>query len=108
MKHLLQTRDRDGRLPPPEPSRPTPARGALTRLAQRPKEPTMTHVLHRSIAHHYPTAVSGRGVFIRDETGKDYIDASGGAAAVPECFGDLCSGCLQALKPPLFKAVRRR
>jgi adenosylmethionine-8-amino-7-oxononanoate aminotransferase len=45
----------------------------------------MTHVLHRSIAHHYPTAVSGRGIFIRDQTGKDYIDASGGAAV--SCLG---------------------
>ena len=33
----------------------------------------------------YPTAVSGKGIFIRDETGKDYIDASGGAAV--SCLG---------------------
>ena len=45
----------------------------------------MTHVLHRSIAHDYPTAVSGRGIFIRDATGKEYIDASGGAAV--SCLG---------------------
>src|SRR6266404_8572945 len=45
----------------------------------------MTHVLHRAIAHRYPTAVSGHGIFIRDETGKDYIDASGGAAV--SCLG---------------------
>ena len=45
----------------------------------------MTHVLHRAIAHRYPTATSGHGIFIRDETGKDYIDASGGAAV--SCLG---------------------
>jgi hypothetical protein len=27
----------------------------------------MTHVLHRSIAHRYPTAVSGRGIFIQHQ-----------------------------------------
>ena len=45
----------------------------------------MTRVLHRAIAHDYPTAVSGRGIFIRDAVGKDYIDASGGAAV--SCLG---------------------
>jgi hypothetical protein len=44
-----------------------------------------THVLHRSIAHRYPVAVSGQGILIRDQTGKDYIDASGGAAV--SCLG---------------------
>lgn len=45
----------------------------------------MTHVLHRSIAHTYPVAASGQGVTIRDEAGRDYIDASGGAAV--SCLG---------------------
>jgi hypothetical protein len=45
----------------------------------------MTHVLHRSIAHDYPVAVSGNGVFIRDAAGKEYIDASAGAAV--SCLG---------------------
>jgi len=58
----------------------------------------MTHVLHRSIAHHYPTAVSGRGIFIRDETGKDYIDASGGAAV----------SCLGHQHPRILAAMQRR
>ena len=31
----------------------------------------MTHILHRTIKHHYPTAASGSGIFIRDATGKD-------------------------------------
>jgi adenosylmethionine-8-amino-7-oxononanoate aminotransferase len=45
----------------------------------------MTRVLHRSIAHDYPVAVSGKGIRIRDKAGKDYIDASGGAAV--SCLG---------------------
>jgi adenosylmethionine-8-amino-7-oxononanoate aminotransferase len=45
----------------------------------------MTHVLHRTIAHDYPTAVSGEGITIRDANGKDYIDASAGAAV--SCVG---------------------
>ncbi len=45
----------------------------------------MTRVLHRSLAQDYPVAVSGKGIRIRDNTGKDYIDASGGAAV--SCLG---------------------
>lgn len=45
----------------------------------------MTHILHRQIGHEYPVAASGRGIFIRDTNGKDYIDASGGAAV--SCLG---------------------
>src|SRR6266436_6366218 len=41
---------------------------------------TMTHVLHRQIGQSYPVASSGHGIAIRDSTGKEYIDASGGAA----------------------------
>jgi adenosylmethionine-8-amino-7-oxononanoate aminotransferase len=59
----------------------------------------MTHVLHRSIAHHYPTAVSGRGIFIRDETGKDYIDASGGAAV--SCLGHSHPDVIAAMRATL-------
>ena len=47
--------------------------------------PKMTHVLHRSIRHTYPQAETGHGVFIRDSSGKEYIDASGGAAV--SCLG---------------------
>ena len=45
----------------------------------------MTHVLHRSINHTYPSADTGYGVVIRDTNGKEYIDASGGAAV--SCLG---------------------
>jgi hypothetical protein len=45
----------------------------------------MTHILHRQIGHAYPVAVGGQGVFLRDADGRDYIDASGGAAV--SCLG---------------------
>jgi adenosylmethionine-8-amino-7-oxononanoate aminotransferase len=45
----------------------------------------MTRVLHRSIAHRYPVAATASGIHIRDADGKEYIDASGGAAV--SCLG---------------------
>ncbi len=45
----------------------------------------MTHILHRQIHGELPVAVSGHGVHIRDAEGRDYIDASGGAAV--SCLG---------------------
>src|SRR5438093_3997427 len=45
----------------------------------------MTHILHRQLRGTLPSAVSGRGIRIIDETGKEYIDASGGAAV--SCLG---------------------
>ncbi len=59
----------------------------------------MTHVLHRAIAHDYPTAVSGKGIFIRDAAGKDYIDASGGAAV--SCLGHSHPDILAAMRAQL-------
>src|SRR6185295_13428835 len=51
-----------------------------------PRSPSpMTSVLHRSIAHSYPVAARGQGLHIWDDTGKQYIDASGGAAV--SCLG---------------------
>jgi hypothetical protein len=61
----------------------------------------MTHVLHRSIAHHYPTAVAGNGIFIRDAAGKDYIDASGGAAV--SCVGHGHPDVIAAMRAQLDK-----
>jgi adenosylmethionine-8-amino-7-oxononanoate aminotransferase len=61
----------------------------------------MTHVLHRSIAHRYPTAVSAKGIFIRDEAGKEYIDASGGAAV--SCLGHSHPDILAAMRAQLDK-----
>jgi adenosylmethionine-8-amino-7-oxononanoate aminotransferase len=59
----------------------------------------MTHVLHRSIAHSYPTAVSASGLIIRDQTGKEYIDASGGAAV--SCLGHSHPDILAAMRTQL-------
>lgn len=44
-----------------------------------------TRILHRHLRHEYPLAASGRGVYVRDAAGKEYIDASGGAAV--SCLG---------------------
>ncbi len=55
----------------------------------------MTRVLHRRIAHSYPRAASGHGVTIRDTAGKEYIDASGGAAV--SCLGHSHPDVLRAM-----------
>ena len=44
-----------------------------------------THVFHRHLHHVPPVAVRGSGVFIVDADGKEYLDASGGAAV--SCLG---------------------
>ena len=44
-----------------------------------------TRVFHRHLHHVPPTAVSASGAYIRDASGKDYLDASGGAAV--SCLG---------------------
>jgi adenosylmethionine-8-amino-7-oxononanoate aminotransferase len=59
----------------------------------------MTRVLHRSIAQRYPVAVSGSGIHIRDADGKDYIDASGGAAV--SCLGHAHPEILAAMHTQL-------
>ena len=43
-------------------------------------DPAMTHVFHRHLRHAPPIAVSASGMTIRDAAGRDYLDASGGAA----------------------------
>src|SRR6185503_16337732 len=63
--------------------------------------PCMTRVLHRAIAHNYPVAVSGSGIHIRDAAGKDYIDASGGAAV--SCLGHGHPDVLAAMHTQLDK-----
>jgi adenosylmethionine-8-amino-7-oxononanoate aminotransferase len=44
-----------------------------------------THVFHRQLQRKPPVAVSGQGVYLTDQQGKTYIDASGGAAV--SCLG---------------------
>ena len=45
----------------------------------------MTHILHRQIHHTLPVAASARGMTLTDTAGREYIDASGGAAV--SCLG---------------------
>ena len=45
----------------------------------------MSHILHRSLRHTLPLAVSGHGITIVDAKGNEYLDASGGAAV--SCLG---------------------
>jgi adenosylmethionine-8-amino-7-oxononanoate aminotransferase len=45
----------------------------------------MSHILHRSLRHTLPLAATGHGVRVVDTAGKEYIDASGGAAV--SCLG---------------------
>jgi adenosylmethionine-8-amino-7-oxononanoate aminotransferase len=45
----------------------------------------MTHVLHRSLKGTPPVAVSGHGITVVDAEGREYLDASGGAAV--SCLG---------------------
>jgi adenosylmethionine-8-amino-7-oxononanoate aminotransferase len=61
----------------------------------------MTPILHRSIAHSYPVAVRGEGIHIWDATGKQYIDASGGAAV--SCLGHGHRDVLAAMHAQLDK-----
>jgi adenosylmethionine-8-amino-7-oxononanoate aminotransferase len=59
----------------------------------------MTHILHRQIGHTYPVAASAQGVVIRDSAGKEYIDASGGAAV--SCLGHAHPDVLAAMRAQL-------
>ena len=45
----------------------------------------MTSILHRQIRHTLPVAVGAKGIRIQDSQGREYIDASGGAAV--SCLG---------------------
>jgi adenosylmethionine-8-amino-7-oxononanoate aminotransferase len=45
----------------------------------------MTRILHRQIRNELPVAASGHGIYILDARGREYIDASGGAAV--SCLG---------------------
>jgi adenosylmethionine-8-amino-7-oxononanoate aminotransferase len=45
----------------------------------------MSHILHRSLRGSLPLAVGGKGIRIVDSEGREYLDASGGAAV--SCLG---------------------
>jgi adenosylmethionine-8-amino-7-oxononanoate aminotransferase len=55
----------------------------------------MTHILHRQLKTRLPVAAHARGVTITDTEGRDYIDASGGAAV--SCLGHAHPDVLAAL-----------
>jgi adenosylmethionine-8-amino-7-oxononanoate aminotransferase len=59
----------------------------------------MTHILHRQTGHSYPAAAGGRGVVLRDVDGKEYIDASAGAAV--SCLGHSHPDVLAAMHAQL-------
>lgn len=59
----------------------------------------MTRILHRQISHSYPVAATARGVIIHDSAGKEYIDASGGAAV--SCLGHSHPDVLAAMHKQL-------
>jgi adenosylmethionine-8-amino-7-oxononanoate aminotransferase len=59
----------------------------------------MTHILHRHTGHDYPFAISGHGVTIRDAAGREYIDASSGAAV--SCLGHSHRDVLAAMHAQL-------
>ncbi|BAT58845.1 adenosylmethionine-8-amino-7-oxononanoate aminotransferase [Variibacter gotjawalensis] len=58
----------------------------------------MTHILHRNIRPTMPTAASSKGIRITDTNGKEYIDASGGAAV----------SCLGHAHPDVTKALHEQ
>jgi hypothetical protein len=65
----------------------------------------MTHLLHRQIGQSYPLAASSQGV-IRDTAGREYIDASSGAAV--SCLGHSHPDVLGAMREQLDRAEPRR
>lgn len=61
----------------------------------------MTHVFHRQPKQTLRHAVSGQGIYVQDQDGKQYIDASGGAAVT--CLGHGHPVVNQAIKDQLDK-----
>jgi adenosylmethionine-8-amino-7-oxononanoate aminotransferase len=59
----------------------------------------MTHVFHRALGKNYPVAARGEGAYIYDTSGKQYLDASGGAAV--SCLGHSNQDVADAIKAQL-------
>uniref|UniRef100_UPI00334234AE aspartate aminotransferase family protein n=1 Tax=Castellaniella defragrans TaxID=75697 RepID=UPI00334234AE len=59
----------------------------------------MTHVFHRNPQHTLKRAVHGQGISLFDQDGKQYIDASGGAAV--SCLGHGHADVIAAIKAQL-------
>ncbi len=58
----------------------------------------MSRVIHRHLHKAYPSATGSSGILITDNTGKQYIDASGGAAV----------SCLGHAHPDVLSAMHRQ
>ena len=58
----------------------------------------MSYALHRNLLKHPPHAVKGDGAHLIDDTGKRYLDASGGAAV----------SCLGHSHPAIIEAIQRQ
>lgn len=63
----------------------------------------MSHVFHRSLTQHYPTAVQGDGPYLIDAQGRRYLDASGGAAV--SCLGHSDHEVAQAIQAQVAKVA---
>lgn len=60
------------------------------------EEASGSAVFYRAFSHHYPRAVSANGMTITDDSGKTYLDMSGGAAV----------SCLGHSHPDVVEAIR--
>ncbi|MES3677148.1 aspartate aminotransferase family protein [Halomonas elongata] len=56
----------------------------------------MSHVFHRYLEQHYPTAVGGEGPYLIDAEGRRYLDACGGAAV--SCLGHSDAEVIEAIR----------
>ena len=67
----------------------------MAALSKKGLKHTMSHVFHRQCNQKLPAAVKGDGVYLIDQSGKRYLDASGGAAV--SCLGHSHAGVREAL-----------
>ena len=59
----------------------------------------MSHVFHRDARRQYPRAVAGDGVYLYDQEGRRYLDASSGAAV--SCLGHSDHAVIEAIERQL-------
>ncbi len=79
---------------------PFPADGVPARMPPSPAcVAPMTQILHRQIHHTLPVAVRASGLVITDRQGREYLDASGGAAV--SCLGHGHPEVVAAIKAQL-------
>ena len=61
----------------------------------------MTYIIQRNPAIDLPVAARGKGIYLYDRAGREYIDASGGAAV--SCLGHAHPHILAAMRAQLEK-----